>query len=99
MSNQQVEYRGFSIVPDVASQDEAMYYGGYEISKNGRTIRVRRRIFPGFFYFSAAVTSSIEHAKLEIDNLEAMGGDEGRDQGWGQGQDPGPDKGRNQGGK
>jgi hypothetical protein len=45
------------------------YYGGYEIARNGATIRARKNLFPGFFYFDAARNDSIEHAKLEIDSL------------------------------
>lgn len=74
MEHQPVEYKGFVILPIPACDAEGRYYGGYEISKDGKVIDVREDIFPGFFYLDAAVTDSIEHAKLEIDNLAAVKG-------------------------
>jgi len=72
--HQSIEYKGCVILPITTSttfetDSESMYRGGYEISKDGKTLRVRRNLFPKFFYIDAAVTDSIEYAKLEIDNL------------------------------
>jgi hypothetical protein len=73
MEHQRVEYRGYVIEPMPAFENQGRYEGGYEISKGGKVIRVRRNIFPGSFYVAAAITDSIERAKAEIDNLVAMG--------------------------
>lgn len=68
MNSKSIEYKGYVIYPAVQSTD-AMWYGGYEITKNGLPIRMRKRIYPGFPYSDAAWNDSIEHAKAEIDNL------------------------------
>jgi len=64
-----VEYKGYVIQPLLVSEIEGRYESGYEISKHGKVVRIREHIFPGSFYRSAALTNSIEHAKLEIDSL------------------------------
>jgi hypothetical protein len=74
MDHQRVEYKGYAILPMAFPEGEDMYYGGYEISKDGKIIRVRKNIRPGFFYRDAALIDSVEHAKLEIENLVAMQG-------------------------
>ncbi len=71
MDNEHLEYKGYTIFPIPAMGTGGVWYGGYEIAKSGTTVRVRRNVFPGFFYFDAARTDSIEHAKLEIDNIAA----------------------------
>lgn len=70
MNSEQVEYKGYTIVPlpSKGSGDE-VWFGGYRISKDGATIRTRENISPGFFYFDAARNESIEYAKIEIDHL------------------------------
>ncbi|MDB5838578.1 MAG: fructosamine kinase family protein [Herminiimonas sp.] len=64
----QVEFQGYLIVtkPD---ESGGKWYGGYELVKDGSVVRSRNHIYPGFFYFDAACEDSIEHAKLEIENL------------------------------
>ncbi len=74
MDRQQVEYKGYTILPAAIPEGEDMYFGGYEISKDGKIVSVRKNIMPGFFYRDAALIDSIEHAKLEIENLVAMRG-------------------------
>lgn len=74
MESQQVEYRGYVIQPLLVFETEGRYSGGYEISRYGKLVRIRENIFPGSFYRSAALTNSIEHAKLEIDSLVTMNG-------------------------
>jgi hypothetical protein len=74
MEHQSVEYKGHVILPKPVCENEGRCFGGYEISKDGVVIRVRENIFPGFLYPDAAVTDSIEHAKLEIDNLMSVKG-------------------------
>jgi hypothetical protein len=69
MDTEDLEYKGFTIFPMPAMGAGERYYGGYEIARNGTTIRARKNLFPGFFYFDAARNDSIEHAKLEIDSL------------------------------
>ena len=65
---EQIEYKGYVIQPLPSGEEDGWYFGGYEISKDGRTVAVRRNIFPGFCYFNAALVDSIEHAKLEIES-------------------------------
>ncbi|TCS32585.1 hypothetical protein EDC30_1219 [Paucimonas lemoignei] len=72
MDHQPVEYKGYTILPIAIPEGEDLYFGGYEISKDGKVVRVRKKTMPGFFYRDAALTDSIEHAKLEIENLVAM---------------------------
>ncbi|WP_194726908.1 hypothetical protein [Noviherbaspirillum malthae] len=74
MDHQQVEYKGYGIRPIAVPQGEDMYFGGYEISKDGKVVSVRKNIMPGFFYRDAALIDSVEHAKLEIENLVSMRG-------------------------
>lgn len=74
MDQQQVEYKGYAILPMVTPEGEDMYFGGYEISKDGKVVSVRKNIMPGFFYRDVALNDSVEHAKLEIENLVAMRG-------------------------
>lgn len=74
MHDQRIEYKGYVIEPIPPPEDAGRYDGGYEISKDGKIVSIRKNIFPGCFYFDAAVTESIEHAKLEIDNLVAVKG-------------------------
>jgi hypothetical protein len=71
MDIKSVDYKGYMIYPMPIQGSEAMWYGGYEITKNGLPIRRRKKIFPGFLYQDAAWNDSIEHAKIEIDNLRA----------------------------
>jgi hypothetical protein len=76
MCDQTVEYKGYQIVPRPTCGSDAMWFGGYDIAKDGHTIRSRANIFPGSLYFKAACVDSIEHARMEIDNL-APGPDSG----------------------
>lgn len=73
-----MNYRGYQIVPKPTSPGGtgSVWYGGYEISRNGVTVARRSNIFPGCLYFQTACTDSIETAKTEVDNLEggASGG-------------------------
>jgi hypothetical protein len=75
MEAHQLEYRGYVIHPLLVSETEGRYESGYEISKHGKVVRTRANVFPGSFYRSAALTNSIEHAKLEIDSLVTAYGD------------------------
>jgi hypothetical protein len=72
MQAQRIAYKGYQIQPITTAEDVGRYYGAYEISKDGRVVSARSNIFPGFFYRDAAVADSIEHAKLEIDNLASV---------------------------
>ena len=74
MEHQQVEYKGYAILPLAVPEREDLYFGGYEISKEGKTVSARKKIMPGFFYRDVALRDSIERAKLEIENLVAMQG-------------------------
>jgi hypothetical protein len=69
MNAKSIEYKGYTIHPIPAQDSESICYGGYEITRNGIPVRVRKRIFPGFPYADAAWHDSVEHAKTEIDNL------------------------------
>jgi hypothetical protein len=64
---ERVEYKGYVIVAMPVLGAGERWYGGYQIAKDGRTVSARDHIFPGFFYFDAARTDSIEYAKTEID--------------------------------
>jgi hypothetical protein len=65
----EIEYRGYTIRPRPVTDNGELWFGGYEIRKNGEVVRERSNIFPGFFHFGAACSDSIEHAKIEIENL------------------------------
>lgn len=71
VSDQIVDYKGYQIVPHPTSDSDGLWFSGYEILKNGLTIRQRLNIFPATFYFQAACAESIGHAKIEIENLVA----------------------------
>lgn len=69
VNTEHVKYRGYTIFPMPSQNAGAMWYAGYEITRNGTPVSIRKNIFPGFFYPGAAWTDSIEHAKMEIDNI------------------------------
>jgi hypothetical protein len=71
MSDQIMNYRGYQVVLKPTCEGDGMWFGGYDIRKNGETLRSRTNLFPGFLYFKAACTGSLERAKIEIDNLAA----------------------------
>jgi len=73
MNAKSIDYKGYTIHPIAAQDTESICYGGYEITRDGTPIRVRKRIFPGFLYADAAWHDSVEHAKTEIDNLGGAG--------------------------
>jgi hypothetical protein len=74
MDDQSIEYKGHTIFPEPVCGTEGRWFGGYKIARDGNIIRSRTNIFPGFLYCDAAHEDSIEHAKLEIDNLVAVKG-------------------------
>lgn len=70
MDHQIMNYKGYQVLPrPTASGDGDLYFGGYEIVKDGRSISCRTRLYPGVHYLSAACAASLEHAKIEIDHL------------------------------
>jgi hypothetical protein len=71
MSTQQAEitYKGYAILSSIHCDSKGKFYGSYEIRKDGVVFRFRENIFPGSFYSDAAREDTVEHAKLEIDNL------------------------------
>ena len=69
MENDWFEYKGYTIVPMPVTDDGELWYGGYEIMKDGKMVSERDRIFPCFLYYAAAHNDSIGHAKMEIENL------------------------------
>jgi hypothetical protein len=70
MNMQIMNYKGYQVLPrPTASGDGNLYFGGYEIVKDGRTVSCRTGLYPGVHYLSAARSASLEHAKIEIDNL------------------------------
>ncbi len=71
------EYKGYSITPLPPIERDGGFYGGYEIDKDGAPVSRRTELFPVLQYESAALTESIEHAKIEIDNLLQTGSPEG----------------------
>jgi hypothetical protein len=71
VSDQIVDYKGYQIVPQPTCDFDGLWFSGYEILKNGMTIRQRMNIYPTTFYFQAACAESIGHAKIEIENLVA----------------------------
>jgi hypothetical protein len=66
-----MDYKGYQILPKPVCEGDGLWFGGYDILKNGHTVRSRTNIFPSTFYFNAACADSIEHAKIEIENLVA----------------------------
>lgn len=71
MCDQTMEYKGYQIVPKPTCEGDGTWIGGYDILKDGRIVSSRRNIFPRTRYFKAACADSIEHAKIEIENLVA----------------------------
>lgn len=69
MDYELVQYRGYTIFPMPSQSGGAIWYAGYEITRDGTPVRRRKNIFPGFFYAAAAWHDSVGHAKIEIDNL------------------------------
>lgn len=72
MANERLDYKGYTIVPMPATDNGELWFGGYEILKDGEMIRERNHIFPCFPYYAAAHSDSIEHAKMEIENLVSL---------------------------
>lgn len=71
-SEQTQDYKGYGITPLPPVEKDGGFYGGYEIDKDGVPVSRRTELFPVLQYESAARTESIEHAKIEIDNLLQM---------------------------
>jgi hypothetical protein len=70
MNSQIMNYKGYQVLPRPTSAgDDDLFFGGYEIVKDGRTVSCRTKLYPGVHYLSAACAASLEHAKIEIDNL------------------------------
>lgn len=69
MNIEPVKYKGYTIFPTPSQNPGSLWYAGYEITKNGSPVSIRKNIFPGFLYSDAAWNDSIEHAKMEIDNI------------------------------
>ena len=68
-----VEYKGFGIAPKPTRGSDGKWYGGYDIMKDAMPVSTRTHIFPGFLFEMPAAEDSIEHAKIEVDNLIASG--------------------------
>ncbi len=74
MNDPEIDYKGYRIYAAPMCGNDGKWYGAYDITKDGTSIRSRTHVFPGFLYREAAAEDSIEQAKLEIDELVAFQG-------------------------
>ncbi|WP_395826086.1 hypothetical protein [Collimonas sp.] len=67
-----VEYRGYLIVPKPLQAHDDLWHDGYQIWKAGVSISSRANTESAHATRTTAMDSSIEFAKIEVDNLAAM---------------------------
>ena len=71
-SNQSVEYRGYVIVPKPVQGHDDLWHDGYQILKGGASISSRTNTESAHSTLDTAYDSSVEFAKIEVDNLVAL---------------------------
>ncbi|PFH08316.1 hypothetical protein BCF11_0669 [Collimonas sp. PA-H2] len=73
-SSQNVEYRGYSIVPKPVQGHDDLWHDGYQILKGDASVSSRTNTESAHSTLHAAFDSSVEFAKIEVDNLVALTG-------------------------
>lgn len=67
-----VEYRGYVIVPKPLQGHDDLWHDGYQILKAGVSVSSRTNTESAHTTRNTAVDSSVEFAKIEVDNLVAL---------------------------
>ncbi|MFJ2988526.1 hypothetical protein ACIPF8_11710 [Collimonas sp. NPDC087041] len=67
-----VEYRGYVIVPQPVQGHDDLWHDGYQILKAGASVSSRTNTESAHATRSTALDSSVEFAKIEVDNLVAV---------------------------
>ncbi|AMP06200.1 hypothetical protein [Collimonas pratensis] len=73
-SSQNVEYRGYVITPKPVQGHDDLWHDGYQIFKGGASVSSRTNTESAHSTLHAAYDSSVEFAKIEVDNLVALTG-------------------------
>jgi hypothetical protein len=71
-TSQNVEYRGYVIVPKPVPGHDDLWHDGYRILKAGTSVSSRTNTESAHISRNTACDSSVEFAKIEIDNLLAL---------------------------
>ncbi|AMP10969.1 hypothetical protein CAter282_3272 [Collimonas arenae] len=67
-----VEYRGYVIVPQPVQGHDDLWHDGYQILKAGASVSSRTNTESVHTTRGTAIDSSVEFAKIEVDNLAAL---------------------------
>ncbi|NKI70468.1 hypothetical protein GN109_13650 [Collimonas pratensis] len=73
-SSQNVEYRGYVITPKPVQGHDDLWHDGYQIFKGDASVSSRTNTESAHSTLHAAYDSSVEFAKIEVDNLVALTG-------------------------
>jgi hypothetical protein len=71
-TNENVEYRGYVIVPKPVQGHDDLWHDGYQILKAGSSVSSRTNTESAHTSLHTAYDSSVEFAKIEVDNLVAL---------------------------
>ncbi|WP_211453651.1 hypothetical protein [Collimonas antrihumi] len=71
-TKQNVEYRGYVIVPKPVQGHDDLWHDGYQILKAGASVSCRTNTESAHNSVDTAYDSSVEFAKIEVDNLVAL---------------------------
>lgn len=71
-TKQNVEYRGYIIVPEPVQGHDDLWHDGYQILKAGSSVSSRTNTESAHTSLDTAYDSSVEFAKIEVDNLVAL---------------------------
>ncbi|WP_211466503.1 hypothetical protein [Collimonas silvisoli] len=71
-NNQNVEYRGYVIVAKPVQGHDDLWHDGYQILKAGASVSSRTNTESAHASANTAYDSSVEFAKIEVDNLVAL---------------------------
>jgi len=71
-TKQNVEYRGYVIVPKPVQGHDDLWHDGYQILKAGAGVSSRTNTESAHTSEDTAYDSSVEFAKIEVDNLVAL---------------------------
>lgn len=71
-NSQNVDYRGYVIVPKPVQGHDDLWHDGYQILKGGASVSSRTNTESAHSTQNTAYDSSVEFAKIEVDNLVAL---------------------------
>lgn len=71
-TNENIRYRGYVIVPKPGKGHDDLWHDGYQILKAGANVSSRTNTESAHTSLSTAYDSSVEFARIEVDNLVAM---------------------------